>query len=124
MSHISKIELEVNDLWVLSQACTQLGLKFVRGLRLFKWFGKDSTCSHVIKVSEAKYEIGVLSQNGRYDLVCDYYDPKIEQAIGRQGGLLKQGYAVARTKIEARRKGYSVVEQKTDSGIRLHVRLN
>jgi len=124
MSHISKIELEVNDLGMLSQACTQLGLKFVRGQRSFKWFGKDSTCSHVIKVSEAKYEIGVLSQNGRYDLVCDYYDPKIEQAIGRQGGLLKQGYAVARTKIEARRKGYSVVEQKTDSGIRLHVRLN
>ena len=124
MSHISKIELEVNDLGVLSQACTQLGLKFVREQHSFKWFGKDSTCSHVIKIPDGKYEIGVLNQNGRYDLVCDYYDPKIEQTIGCQGGLLKQAYAVASTKIEARRKGYSIVEQKTDSGIRLHVRLN
>ena len=124
MSHISKIELEVNDLRVLSQACTQLGLKFVRGQRSFKWFGEDSECNHAIIIPEAKYEIGVVRQNSRYDLVCDYYDPKIEQTLGRKGGLLKQAYAVARTKIEARRKGYSVVEQHTENGIRLRVRRN
>ena len=47
----------------------------------------------------------------------------VAEAIGRSGGFLKQAYAVEKAKIEARKKGYSVIEKKTDTGIRLHVRL-
>ena len=65
--------------------------------------------------------IGILD---RYELNCDYYDSRIEKVIGRQGGRLKQAYAVAKTKIEAARKGYSVLEKATDTGIRLHIRIN
>ena len=124
MSHISKIELEVKDLAVLSQACTRLGLEFIRGQKQFKWYGKDACCDHVIKVPGADYEIGVVKDKHRYELNCDYYDSRIEQVIGRQGGLVKQAYAVAKTKIEAARKGYSVLEKSTDTGIRLHIRIN
>ncbi len=124
MSHISKIELEVKDLGVLSQACTRLGIELIRGQKHFKWYGKTASCDHAIKVPGAKYEIGVIKQKGRYDLSCDFYDRTIEKVIGRQAGLLKQAYAVAKTKIEARKKGYSVLEQNTDTGVRLHIRLN
>ena len=37
MSHISKIELEVRDLGVLSQACTRLGLNLVRNQKTYAW---------------------------------------------------------------------------------------
>ena len=124
MSHISKIELEVKDLGVLSQACTRLGVEFIREQKQFKWYGNTALCDHVIKVPGANYEIGVIKANGRYELNCDFYDRRIEKVIGRQGGLLKQAYAVAKTKIEARRKGYSVLEQNTETGVRLHIRLN
>jgi hypothetical protein len=63
----------------------------------------------------------VLKKDGRYELQCDFYDQNIERAIGRKGGLLKQAYAVEKTKIEARRKGYSVLEKRTETGVRLHV---
>jgi len=124
MSHISKIELEVKDLAVLSQACARLGLTLIRGRKHFKWYGKSAPCDHTIKVPEAMYEIGVIKQKERYELNCDFYDNNIQKAVGRQGGLLKQAYAVAKTKIEARRKGYSVLEQNTDTGVRLHIRIN
>ena len=124
MSHISQIELEVKDLGVLSQACTRLGIEFIRGQRHFKWYGKEESCDHAIKVPGAQYEIGVIKQKDRYDLNCDFYDRNIEKSVGRQAGLLKQAYAVAKTKIEARRKGYSVLEQNTDTGVRLHIRIN
>jgi hypothetical protein len=124
MSHISKIELEVNDLAVLSQACTRLGLTLIRGQKEFKWYGKNAPCEHAIKVPEANYEIGVVKEKHRYELNCDYYDRGIEKVIGRQGGLLKQAYAVAKTKIEARKKGHCVLEKRTDTGIRLHIRIN
>ena len=117
MSHISKIELEVRDLGILSQACKRLGLNLIRGQQTFKWYSKDSPCDHAIKVPGANYEIGVINNIGSYELSCDFYDSNIEKAIGRKGGLLKQAYAVEKTKIEARKKGYSVMERQTDTGI-------
>ena len=123
MSHISKIELEVNDLGTLRRACSRLGLELIKGQKIFKWFGEDGKCDHAIKVPGANYEIGVIKVGNAFELKCDYYDPIIGKAIGRNGGLLKQAYAVERTKAEARRKGYTVIEKMTDSRIRLQVRM-
>jgi len=125
MSHISKIELEVKDLGILGQACDRLGLTLIRNQKTFKWYGKESPCDHAIRVPGAQYEIGVIqSAGGRYELNCDFYDSNIEKVVGKAGGLLKQAYAIQKTKIEARKKGYSVVERKTETGIRLHVRMS
>jgi hypothetical protein len=124
MSHISKIELEVKDLGILSQACTRLGLSLIREQKTFRWYGKEAQCDHAIKVPEANYEIGVLHKDGLYELNCDFYDKNLEKVIGQKGGLLKQAYAVEKTRIEARKKGYSVLEQQTQNGIRLHVRIS
>jgi hypothetical protein len=123
MSHISKIELEVRDLGVLGNACARLGLELLKEKRTFKWYGKEAECDHAISVSGADYEIGVMRTAGQYELNCDYYDRNIEKAIGNQGGLLKQAYAIEKTRIEARKKGYSVIERRTKTGIRLHVRV-
>ena len=123
MSHISKIELEVKDLSALKQACRTLNLEFCAKQEQFQWYGQSSQCQHAIKVPGARYEIGVVKANNAWELNCDYYDAAIEKAIGHQGGWLKQAYAVAKTRIEARKKTYTVVERKTSTGIRLHVRL-
>ncbi len=124
MSHISKIELEVKDLGTLKQACIRLGLNIIEGKKTFKWYGEeDSPCDHAIRIPGASYEIGVIRSGNFYELKCDYWDSVIGKTIGKNGGLLKQAYAIERTKTEARRKGYSIIEKKTDSGIRLHVRV-
>ena len=124
MSHISKIELEVKDLGILGQACRKLGLELIRAQQTFKWYGKESRCDHAITVPGASYEIGVINKGGRFELNCDFYDRNLENVIGKQGGKLKQAYAVEKTKIEARKKGYSVVERQTKTGIRVHVRIS
>jgi hypothetical protein len=124
MSHISKIELLVNDLSVLGAACIRQGLELIRGKRSFKWYGKEAPCDHAIRVPNAEYEIGVIQRDGNYELNCDFYDRNLEQVIGRNGGLLKQAYAVEKTRVEARRKGYSVLESRTETGIRIQVRIS
>jgi hypothetical protein len=125
MSHISKIELQVKDLGALGQACHRLELELIKGQNTFKWYGaEDGKCDHAIRVPGANYEIGVIRSGNAFELQCDYFDAAIGKAIGQTGGLLKQAYAVERTKAEARRKGYNVIEKTTDSGIRLHVRMN
>ncbi|MCG8337581.1 MAG: DUF1257 domain-containing protein [Proteobacteria bacterium] len=123
MSHISKIELEVTDLESLSIACEHLRINLVRDKKTFKWFNGDGECEHVITLPNASYEIGLVSKNGKYELQTDFFDTAIEAAIGNGGGLLKQRYAVERTKAEAKRKGYRVIEKQTEQGIRLHVRM-
>ena len=124
MSHISKIELQVNDLSILGSACARLGLELIRSKKSFKWYGKEAPCDHAIRVPQAEYEIGVIDRNGLYELNCDFYDRNLEKVIGKNGGLLKQAYAIEKIAIEARRKGYSVLERKTENGIRLHVRMS
>ena len=123
MSHISKIELQVNDLSVLGSACARLGLELIRSKTSFKWYGKDAPCTHAVRVPGANYEIGIIDRDGGFELNCDFYDRNLEKVIGRNGGLLKQAYAIEKTVIEARRKGYSILERKTDNGIRLQVRI-
>jgi hypothetical protein len=124
MSHISKIELKVNDLSVLGSACNRLGLELIRAKKSFKWFGKEAPCDHAIKVPGAEYEIGVILRDGNYELNCDFFDRNLEPVIGKGGGLLKQAYAVEKAGIEARRKGYSVIESQTENGIRLRVQIS
>jgi hypothetical protein len=124
MSHISKIELQVNDLSILGSACAKLGLELIRSKKSFKWYGKEAFCDHAIRVPQAEYEIGVIDRNGLYELNCDFYDRNLEKVIGKNGGLLKQAYAVEKSMIEARRKGYSVLERKIENGIRLQVRIS
>ena len=121
MSHITRIELEVRDLETLRRACVRLGLELREGQKTFRWYGREEVCEHAISVPGAQYEIGIVKTGDAYELRCDYYDQAIGRAIGSSGGLLRQAYAVERTKCEARRKGYSVLEKRTEAGIRLQV---
>lgn len=123
MSHISTIELEVTDLGILNQALSRMGLTFVRNKTDFTWYGKKAACDHAIKVPGASYEIGVIKNKNGYELCCDYFDRNLVKAVGNDAGLLKQAYAVEKTKTEARKKGYRVMERRTETGIRLHVQL-
>jgi hypothetical protein len=123
MSHLAKIELEVKDLDVLSLSCRHLGLTLVQGKKTFQWFNGESACDHAIEVPGATYEIGLVLNDGKYELQTDFFDKGIESAIGKNGGLLKQRYAVEQTISQAKKQGCRVIEKKTKTGIRLHVRM-
>ena len=126
MSHLTKIELEINDLSVLKSACSRLGLEYNADQKEFVWFaGRRTACEAVIKVPNARYEIGITKkQEGKgFELQTDFFDPTIGKYVGNGGGLLKQAYAIEKGKFEARKKGYQVFEQQTDAGIQLRIRL-
>ncbi len=123
MSHISTIELEVTDLKSLDRACRQMGFRLNRNQKTFKWYSGMAQCDHAIRIPGAEYEIGLIRKDGKYELQTDYWDANIAKAIGKNGGLLKQRYAVEQTKTQAIRKGYTVIERKIENAIRLHVRI-
>ena len=137
MSHVSKIELEITDLAALKAACTTMNLEFLEGKKEYKWYGvlvnPEKTplpdgltendlgkCDHAIRSPECDYEIGVVRHNGKWLLLADFwYRGGLKKVVGKNGGLLKQAYAVERIKSEARRKGYRLNQRKTENGLRL-----
>jgi len=110
MSHIVTIETKVHDSAALMAACCRLGLAepIYGNVRLFS---ADATGLSV-KLPGWHYPIVVDTAEG--SIKYDNYE-------GRWGdpaelGRLLQMYAVEKAKLEARKKGYSVIEQARQDG--------
>ena len=135
MSHVAKIELEIQDLETLKQACQRLNLEFVENQETYRWYGKymgDSPlpegftpedlgkCHHAIRVEGASYEIGVLHRQGKYQLLWDSWQSGgLERVLGPGAGRLKQAYAIERVAKEARLKGYRLTEKQMNKTVQL-----
>lgn len=143
MSHVAAVSLEIDDLPSLKEAAKALGLEFITNQTTYKWFGrfmndysgenaahlnginpKDyGKCLHAIRIpgDSKAYEIGVIKRtDGKpgFQLVWDFWQGGygLEKAIGKDGGLLKQSYAVMRAKKEMLRKGYRATTTKDAKG--------
>lgn len=142
MSHVSKIELVVNDLSALEAAANELGLEMVKGQTSFRWYGRfmndyhadDAAyksgvnpsdygkCAHALRIPDNNraYEIGVTDNgNGTYTLVWDLYQGGYGLAarIGPKGEKLNQTYVKHRVSAELKKQGFKLAsEEVLDNG--------
>ena len=131
MSHVSSIDIIFSDIECLEKAAIELGLKFKRDQKTYRWYGrwandysaKDAAYLqhgikpeeyghglHAIEVPNSHYDIGV-HQNPKgkgYVLTFDFYGTGhyIKEAIGETGGRLKQLYAAHVAVKAAKKQGY------------------
>ena len=111
MSHIVTIQVEVRDLDAIKSACRRLGLK--------------EPIHGRAEIFQTQVE-GVIVELGNdwiYPVVCNLETGELkydhyEERWGDQKYLdqFVQTYCVEKATIEARRKGYSVVEQMLGDG--------
>ena len=110
MSHIIEIKTEVRDETAVNAACSRLHLPHaLRGT--FELYSTQVT-GLGIELPRWRYPVVANTETGQLQ-----YDNYNEQ-WGSQEYLdqFLQMYAVEKAKIEARRKGHSVVEQRLDNG--------
>ena len=110
MSHIVDIKTEVRDETAVIAACTRLHLPpATRGT--FQLYSTEET-GLGIELPHWKYPVVANTETGQ--LRFDNYEGR----WGSQEFLdqFLQAYATERVKIEARKKGHSVVEQRLDNG--------
>lgn len=140
MSHISKIELEIQSLEDLKLACKRLGFIFQENQQTYQWYGRfvgDSPipegisiddlgkCDHAIRVPECTYEIGVVKRGSKHILLWDsWHTGGLAKKIGPDAGILKQAYTIERIRHEAKRKKYQVREIQNDQSMRLVLRVS
>ena len=116
MSHIVQIQTQVRDRIAVEAACRRLGLAApVEGT--FQLFTNKVTG---LSVQLPSWRYPVVCQLASGELAFDNYQGR----WGEQSFLdnFLQAYAVERTKLEARKKGYSITEQAlADGSIKLTV---
>ena len=110
MSHIVQLQTEIRDPVAVKSACNRMGLP-VPTHRTVQLYSAEAT------------GLAVELPGWRYPVVCQtetseiFYD-SYEGRWGSQEFLdqLLQMYSVEKAKIEARKKGHTVTEQRLDNG--------
>ena len=110
MSHIVSIHTEVRDRVAVERACTRLGLT-------------APTEGEARIYATTKTGLLVRLEGWEFPVCCDLASGEVHfDNFGGAWGDRKrldeflQGYAIEKATIEARKKGYSVVEQRLDDG--------
>jgi hypothetical protein len=127
MSHITTIDLRIDDLDALSKACERLGLELIRGQKTFRGYTQGK-CDHAMRVKGATetYEIGLAKRkDGKgFDLKWDghmgaTYGPAkpLYDAVGYEPAKypapasiskLKDWYAAEVTRKQMLKRGFMV----------------
>ena len=127
MSHYSEVQIEFRDRAALVAALERLGLKGKVEVNqeakfLYGYQGdRREQQGHIIirrqHVGLAANDIGFQRQSdGAYRAWISDFDRKENGYNEAWLGRLKQAYGVEKAKVEAKKKGYRVTEQKQDDG--------
>ena len=122
MSHFTEIKTQIRDIGALRAACDELGLALLDNTQARGYGRRTRAGEHVIKL-RGPYDIAVNKQpDGTFGLTTDWWAGHVEQEVGKSYGKLLQLYGVHKTRLEARRKGYTLRRQTlADGAIKLTI---
>jgi hypothetical protein len=115
MSHCTTIDVKMKDITVLKNACKELGIDCVENTNVDFFDGKREHGTK-IKLPNWRYPVCVKS-NG--EIIFDNYEGNWGDI--KELNTLKQRYAVEKTKLVAKKNGYTFTEKKVGNDIKLFV---
>ena len=139
MSHITSIDIEINNIEALDAAVREMGAVLVRNKSTYKWYGHSTgpipagftkemlgKCEHAISLPSTSYEIGVVRNPAKpntYTLLYDFWGPggKLKSHFGDGLTKLKQMYGVHAATLAAKKKGYMVTRKQVGGTIKLQI---
>ena len=127
MSHVTTIDpKEHYEIPALKKMCENQGWAWMEGQQTYKWFGTHvgdyplptgftkedmGKCDHAIRVPGARYEIGVVQKDEKWQVIYDFYDRSLKEKLcpdphneHGEAGLLKQAYNIAKTQVACKSK--------------------
>jgi hypothetical protein len=115
MSHVTTIDPhEHYELPALKQMCRNQGWEFVENQKTFQWYNGAGECEHAIRIPGAKYEIGVVREGNKWQLLHDeWYSGGLREHLyngesDKNAGLLKQAYGIAKAQLTCVGKSWSM----------------
>jgi len=120
MSHISRIQLDVNNLNCLEKAVKKLGGTFHKNKTEFSYYaGRKGKCLHAASFPNCSFDLGIIKgENNDYVLQWDSYSSGgLSKVLGENANKLKQTYAVEVAKNVAKMQGYIFTEKTKENGV-------
>ena len=108
MSMRTKIELVINDIDVLREACARLNFPFLEANRRHIRIPGAATRIYVEQINDAEYELAAQAASESEN-----------ELLTRTKHIIQQAYAIERIKKEAKTKRMHIRELNTETGVRL-----
>lgn len=144
MSHVTLIELSVEDLEALAEGGINLGMELLEK-RNFKWYGNYvgdhplppgfteqdmGKCDYVLRIKNnaEAYEVGVVRRkDGKpgYVLLWDFWCEGfgLQSTIGENGSKLRQEYSIAVASKAMRRQGFRISREVNEETGKPRIRM-
>lgn len=126
MSHLTKIEISINNIPALKKAIKKLGGQFKEGQKEFTfWAGQKGKCVHAASFPNCSFELGIVKEEGKreYGLEWDSFSTGgLSRVLGSNAEKLRQQYSFFAAKDAAIAQGYTTTEKVLEDGtIRLSI---
>ncbi|MGB9886489.1 MAG: DUF1257 domain-containing protein [Moorellales bacterium] len=117
MSHFTAVQAEIRDLEAAYLAALRCGAVEVLANAPCRWFYGQEQKEIVIRLP-GKYDAALERQaDGTWRLTADWYRGHVARHLGAEGSRFLQLYAVEKAKLEAKRRGFSVVEEQVGEDV-------
>ena len=117
MSHCTTIDVKIKDINILKKVCKKLNLEMKENSK-FRFYDGKTECGTEIKLPNWQYPI-IIKNNG--EVIFDNYNGNWGDI--KELNLLKQHYAVEKTKLIAIKNGYTFQEKQIGNDIKLFVNI-
>lgn len=121
MSHFTSVSCEIRDLEALRAAVARCGGEVLENAECRYYYGAQQ--KELVIHLPGKYDAAMERQaDGSYRLTADWYGGHVANSLGENGDALLQLYAVEKTRLEGRRRGFSVTERQEGEDILVTLR--
>lgn len=116
MSHFTTVETQIKDLVILKEVLTAMGYKFHEDGRQVRGYQGRLTDAELVIDTKSTYDIGVVKTEKGYSFIGDWDMLEVRAGIEQKGFLkaVNKNYAYKKVMAEVKKKGYQIVEEKTD----------
>jgi hypothetical protein len=125
MSHFTTVETQIKDLVVLKEVLEAMGYKCHEDGRKVRGYQGKLTDAALVVDTKSSYDIGVVKTEKGYSLIGDWDMLEVRAGIEQKSFLkaVSKNYAYKKVMSEVKKRGYQVVEEKTDQHQTVQIRV-
>lgn len=125
MSHFTEVQTQIKDLVILKQVLEAMGYKVHDDHRKIRGYQGNLADAELCIETKTQYDIGVVKTKDGYSLMADWEMLETKAGIEQKVFLkaVNKNYAYAKVMAEVKKRGYTVVEEKTDQQQTVQIRV-
>ena len=125
MSHFTTVETQIKDLVILKQVLEAMGYKVHDDHRKIRGYQGQLADAELCIDTKSSYDIGVVKTATGYSFTGDWDMLEVRAGIEQKAFLkaVNKNYAYKKVMAEVKKRGYQIVEEKTDQQQTVSIRV-